>query len=81
MSLFAHESCRSRAMLAGNMPARAGRMPALPGNEGAIILVTPNRFAIGEREHVARSSRRGVGLRDPLALTAICVDVRCACDA
>jgi hypothetical protein len=31
-------------------------MPALPGNEGAIILVTPNRFARGEREHVARST-------------------------
>jgi hypothetical protein len=48
--------------LAGNMPARAGRMPAVPGfakRECARAKVAPHE---GEREHVARSSRYVAGL-------------------
>ena len=49
-----------------NMPATAGRMPALPGNarnEYPLHNSEPG-FARGEREHVARSSRHVVGLDD-----------------
>ena len=66
-------------MLAGNMPATAGRMRALPDNmRSEYPSQLGNRFARAEREHVARSSRHAVGLHDPLALTAIYVNVRCA---
>jgi pyridoxine 4-dehydrogenase len=43
----------------------AGNMPALPDNAGSEYLYGRNRFARGECEHVARSSRHVVGLHDP----------------
>jgi hypothetical protein len=52
-------------MLAGNMPAIAGGMPALPDNpRSEYPSQLRNRFVKGEREHVARSSRYVVGLHD-----------------
>jgi hypothetical protein len=51
----------SPALLAGNMPARAGRMPALPLiGFGAALLRLATRFK-GEREHSARPSRHVAG--------------------
>jgi hypothetical protein len=64
MSGCARESYRSREMLAGNMPATAGRMRALPDNmRSEYPSQLGNRFARAEREHVARSSRHVVGLQ------------------
>ena len=59
--------------------SHSSRMPALPDNtRSEYPSQLRNRFARGEREHVARSSRHVVGLNHRLALTAVFVNVRCA---
>ena len=66
-------------MLTGNKPAKAGRLPALSDNARSEY---PDNSEIGAREGSASMLLAQADMLSAcmtgLALTAICVDVRCA---
>src|SRR5205809_6753378 len=66
-------------MLTGNKPAKAGRLPALSDNARSEY---PDNSEIGSREGSASMLLAQADMTSAcmtgLALTAICVDVRCA---